>query len=253
MTETETTETKDEQLAERHGFVDFDKIDDPETRKAVQERIHGLYQSQKDAANVAREAQRMYAAMEKRLADIEARDRQKETTSRLEQVRKGLVDANSKGDYETAAKYQEQLVDLKAAKPVAEKPQTDGIEERNAEMLMVWQSTLTDDGRIARPWAHRTHPKYNETISQLTEVTDDPEFKSKGFAAILKEVDRRMMPKPSNAAPVSDGDATPNRPSGKTVQLTEGQKKAATRLYPSMKPAEAIKRYAEANKKYGDQ
>lgn len=261
MTDTATTEdsttepsVKDEQLAERHGYIDFEKIEDPDIRKQVQDRFQGLYRSQKDTAAAFEESRRMYAAMEKKLADMEARGQKKDADSQLEQVRKGITEAQSKGDYETATKLQEQLVDLKTPKPEPkQEPTNSGLERQHETMLMNWQSEMTDDGRIARPWAHPRNARYQETISLLNEVTQDATFATQGFPAILKEVDRRMAPKPKQAAPVSDGDATPNRPSGKTVQLSEGQKKAAIRLYPQMKPAEAIKAYAEAQKKYGEE
>lgn len=259
MTDTEAVEetkepVKDEQLAERHGFIDFDKIEDPEVRKQVQERFQGLYRSQKDTAAAFEESRRMYASMEKKVADLEARDQKKDADSQLEQVRKGIVDANSKGDYETATKLQEQLVDLKAPKPEPKPdPTQSGLERQHETMLMTWQSEMTDDGRIARPWAHPRNARYQETISHLNEVTRDPSIATQGFPAILREVDRRMAPKPKQTAPVSDGDATPSRPSGKTVQLTEGQKYVAVRLYPDKTRTEALKAYTEALKKYGAQ
>lgn len=248
MTDTETTtETKDEALAERHGFVDFDKIEDPEVRKQVQDRIHGLYQSQKEAANVANEARRMYSNMERKLAALEAKQAEKENNAELDGVRQKIAKAHSTGDYETATKLTESLIDRKAPKET--KPDN-RLEEHNAQLLMSWQSTLTDDGRLQRPWAHKTHPRYNETIGHLTSVTN--ELGNVPFTQILKEVDKRMAP-PQQAAPVADTDTTPPRPSGKTVQLSEGQKRAAVRLYPNKKPADAIKAYAEAQKKYGGQ
>lgn len=245
---------KDEKLAERHGYIDFDKIEDPEVRKQVQDRLQGLYHSQKDTAAAFEESRRMYTAMEKKLAGMEAKAQQKESTAQLAEVRDGIVKANAKGDYETVATLNEKLIDLKTPKPEPKPESTNsGLERQQEAMLMDWQSQMTDDGRIARPWAHPRNARYQETISLLNEVTQDTTFASQGFPAILKEVDRRMAPKPKQAAPVSDGDATPTRPSGKTVQLTEGQRKAAVRLYSKLKPAEAIKAYAEAQKKYGEQ
>ncbi|MGI9501955.1 MAG: hypothetical protein ACR2RE_02715 [Geminicoccaceae bacterium] len=254
MTETATTEQtetppeKDEQLAERHGFIDFDKIEDPEVRKEFEERFKGLYRSQKDTATAYSEMQRMYASMEKKVSELEAVKQKEASDTKLAGIKKGIADANAKGDYEKAVELQEELVEAKATKPV-EKPKNDDVlSPQQTDMLMNWQAELTDDGRLARPWASRTHRAYKDTISQLVEVGKDPQFSSKGFSAVLAEVDRRMAPKPKQTSPVADGDATPSRPSGKTAPLTEQQKRVARRMFGDRD--DPIKAYIEAQKKW---
>ena len=250
-TEEETPELpqKDEGLANKHGFIDLDKIKDPDTRQQVQDRLSGLYRSQKESASALGEMQRLYSGMEKKLSEMEQGQQQKKTETELETVRKGIADANAKGEYEKAAELQEKMVDLKTPKPEPPKPD-DGLSRAQEDALFSWQAEITDDGRLLRPWANPRHAKYRETIALLTEASQNPEIASQGFSAVLDAVHEKMTPKPKQASPVTSGDATPPRSSGKTTKLTPQQERVAKRMYPNEK--DPLKAYAEAMKKYGE-
>lgn len=255
MTDTAVEEAepqKDEKLAEKHGFIDLDKIENDDVRQQVQDRLSGLYRSYKESDAALDEMRRLYSNMEKEVATLKASKEKDQTDARLAEVRKGLADAHAKGDFEKAAQYQEQLVDLKAPKPAPVKDeQSDELTPAEKNALFAWQAEMTDDGRIKRPWANPGHPKYRETIATLVEASQNPKIAAQGFDAILDEVHQRLAPKPKQASPVADGDATPTRQTGKEVRLTPQQERVARKMYPNEK--DPIAAYTKALKQYGDQ
>ena len=258
MTDTETTDKqpKDSALAARHGYIDdetLDKIPDDETRQQVKDRLASLYRSQKETAQALNEARTLYSNMEKRLAEMEAGTRKAKAETELASIRKGIEDSNAKGDYKKASELTERLVDLKAATKPKESPREtprDELSKENFNALIDWRDEVTDDGRFKRPWARPTHPRQQEAVMLLDQLTADPEYRAKGFLAMLQEVDRRMAPKPKQESPVASGDTTvPRR--AKTTELSESQKRVATKLYPHLSREKAIEAYTEANKKWG--
>lgn len=242
---------KDEALASKHGFIDLDKIEDPEVRQQVQDRLSGLYRSNKDNTVAYQEMQRLYSRMEKKLSDLEAAKQKEAADTKLADVKKGIADAQAKGEYERAAELTETLTDLKAPKPEPPRQENDRLAPEQERALFAWQAEMTDDGRIKRPWANPGHSKYRETIAELTKASADPAIASQGFEAILQTVNERMAPKPKQTTPVADSDTTPPRQSGKQVKLTPQQERVARKMYPHEK--DPIAAYSKAYKQYGAQ
>ena len=267
MTETATVEetneqtaetNKDEALAERHGYIDFDKIEDPDVRKVVQERFNGLYRSNKETATALEEMQRLYGGMQKEMADLKAQKAKESTDAQLAKTRKDLADAQAKGDYEAAAQHTDKLVELKTPKPEPKAESEDRLSPAEESALFRWQAEMTDDGRIVRPWANSGSPRYRETIAALTKAYNTPEIASQGFGAVLEAVHQHMSPKPKQESPVSNSDTSTPRKSDKEVKLTAEQIHIARKMYPKsvlerIGEKDPIVAYQKALKKYGDQ
>lgn len=259
MTETAATEEteqadppqKDEGLAKKHGYIDLDKIENEEVRQQVQDRLNGLYRDQKIADQATNEMRHLYQNMEKEVAALKESKAKEQAETQLAEVRKGLAEAQSRGEYEKAAAYQEKLVELKQPKPVAQPQESsDDLTPGEKNLLFTWQAEMTEDGRIVRPWANPSSPKYRETIAELTKAYADPSIASQGFQAVLQSVHEKMAPKPKPATPVAEGDATPKRQTGKQVKLTPQQERVARKMYPGEK--DPIAAYTKAFKQYGD-
>lgn len=268
MTDTETTQefleslpnqevstdsaapVKDEGLAQRHGYIDFDQIENEEVRQQVQDRLNGLYRDQKIADQATSEMRRLYGNMEKEVASLKESKEKEKAEAQLAEVRKGLADAQSRGEYEKAAQFTEKLTELKQPKPVAQpQERSDDLSVGEQNALLSWQAEMTEDGRIARPWANPGSPKYRQTIAELTKAYADPNIASQGFQAVLQSVHEKMAPKAKPATPVADGDTTPTRRT-KQVSLTPDQERIARKMYPNEK--DPVAAYAKARKLYGD-
>lgn len=241
---------KDEALANKHGYIDLEKIEDPETRKQVQDRLNNLYHSNKENTAALHEMQSLYGGMQKKLSEFEARDAKKANDTQVAEIKKGIADANAKGDYERASDLQEKLVDAKAPKPAPQTQEQDSLSPAQERQLFAWQAEMTEDGRILRPWANANSPKYRETIGELTKAYSDPSISGQGFQAVLDAVHEKMAPKPKQTSPVADGgDTTPRRQSKTEIRLTPQEERVARRMYPN--EADPIKAYTDAKKKYG--
>ena len=249
---------KDEALAERHGYIDFDKIEDPETRKEFQERFNGLYRSNKETNAAMEEMQRLHVGMQKEIADLKAQKDKETKDVQLAQTKKALADAQAKGDYEAAAQHTDNLVKLNQPAPEPKSQNNDSLSPAEESALFRWQAEMTEDGRILRPWANSGSPKYRETIAALTKAYNTPEIASQGFGAVLDAVHQHMSPKPKQTSPVSNSDTSTPRRSEKEVKLTPEQIKTARRMYPKtvldrIGEKDPIVAYQKALKKYGEQ
>ena len=240
-------------------FVDFKSLP-PE----VEARFRRIYRNMKEFEQSAQLLAEQNRQLDQRLRSFTSNQDVDRARDLLGDLRQQKIKALETANYAEVAKLDEQIAVLAPriaestlrhkAPPVATEPaapKANGLSREEVQTVAEWASRTDANGNFLRPWALPNHPKHNETIRALTEISQEPEFKDVPIETILRETDKRMAGRrpPTNGTAVLASGST-RAPAATVATLTPAQKQAAEKMF---MPTKLAKTPAEAHKLYADQ
>lgn len=216
--------------------VDFENDD----RQVIEQRFHRLYGQVKQNDEINRQLIADNKKLMERFSKLEQAERDKETNSRFEAIRKGIEEATEVGDGSKVAALTDELVELRTKKPEPEPEPVDepAMDQATFQTLSAWSTERGADGQPKRPWL-REPATAHKVAAATQQVLTDPRFSHLNMLEKLNLLDQQFAPKRQQV--LSSGDR-PAKETGKT--LTPAQKTVAHRMFPEETKAQAEKLYA---------
>jgi hypothetical protein len=253
MSEEQTAETTEEttEAPAEETTTEFVEMD-----PKVEQRFNRIYGNMKQYERQVQQATEDNRKLVDRLEKMEREGSKKAVDAQVNELRQAEKAALEESDFERASNVRDQITELQVESkiPKAEERKEDPppIDSGLRDRLNSWAAETDAEGNALRPWADSNHEDNTTAMKLVTGIlATNP---NAPVEDLLDEIDRetkRFIKKPARPAPAvlsADGSVRPK--TSKKTTLTSDQKAIAERMYPSMKPDEAAKRYASAMEKY---
>ena len=248
MTE-QQAEQKTEQKTETPPDGGKEYVELPPEAEARFKRIYG---NMKQWERIAGERIETEKQLRDRIDKLEDQLGKKESDDRISELKAAEKEALEAGEYDRASQVRDEITDIKVDSKIpketkkAEAPPeaSDWLTPEREERINRWAWERSDKGELLRPWADPNHPEHKNAIRQMELcVEENPGIE---LDEILAETDKIMGQRVKRtAAPVLSG-GSDVRPKETKVSLSEDEKLVARKMYASLSPDEAVKRYAKA-------
>ena len=198
----------------------------------------------------------------KLLEKLEAYENENKTTkhvSQLEQLKTTRREALMAGDLVKADELDEQIFELRSAKPKVVEPKTaEETYELQPEVkarVVEWANETSDDGEMLRPFILVGHPKHRACMTIIESVLQDEALYGKDVEDYVKAVDKALIANgimktktKVQAAPSPVLESSTQPPGGRQVQkLSFEEQHVAKRMYPN--DPDPVARYIKAKEK----
>jgi len=244
------------------GQEDGDFVEMP---KDIQKKFNKLYKEKKAAAERNQLLEQHVIALTKKIEAVSSEVNSSKVENTVSSLKEKLQHAKSIGDDDVAAKIEDQLLELRLEKKIADKtkketpkaeakvdnPMNGVLSRSEINIVSKWAHEEDEDGEYARPWAvSLDHPKGEAAAAYLAELLEDSEHDDLTIKEKLKMVDEKFGRKKKvvrDVNAVGEGSLTKTREKGQ-MKLSPEQEAAALKIFRTLPRDEAIKMYIEGMK-----